>query len=61
MNKCFRPEIVPATARGGEVRHISGIRSHGPALNAAVTPPWPRQPAWHLLRRTAAASRTGKS
>jgi hypothetical protein len=60
MNKCFRPEIVRATAGAGEVLHISGIRSHAPALGAAVVPPWPRQPAWHLLRETAEAGKAGK-
>ena len=60
MDKCFRPEIVPAT-RTGEVLHISGIRSHATALGASVTPPWPRQPAWPLLRKSAAAGKAGKS
>mgnify|MGYP003580397878 CR=1 FL=1 len=56
MDKCFRPEIVRA-ARTGEVLHISGIRSHAPALGASVRAPWPRQPAWHLLRKPRKAGR----
>lgn len=59
MDKCFRPGVVRAAARTGEVLHISGIRSHAPALSGSVTPPWPRQPAWHRLR--AGAGKAGKS
>lgn len=58
MDKCFRPEIVRATARTGEVLHISGIRSHAPALGGSVVPPWPRQDGWQ--RHLNAAASTGK-
>jgi hypothetical protein len=58
MDKYFRPEIVRATARTGEVLHISGIRSHAPALGGSVVPPWPRQDGWQ--RHLNAAAGTGK-
>jgi len=58
MDKCFRPEVV-GPAKGGEVVHISGIRSHAPALGGAVVPPWPRQDAWQ--RRLNAATGAGKA
>ena len=52
MEKCFRPEIVRPRPRG-EVVHISGIRSHPPALGGSVVPPWPRQGAWQSRLRQA--------
>jgi hypothetical protein len=58
LDKCFRPEIVRASARTGEVLHISGIRSHAPALGGSVAPPWPRQDGWQ--RRLNAAAYAGK-
>ena len=60
MDKCFRL-IVGATAKRGEVCHISGIRSHPPALIASVAPPWPPQVAWQAqLRRMNSDRKTGK-
>jgi len=61
MDKCFRFEIVGVTATRGEVCHISGIRSHPPALTGSVAPPWPRQVAWQaLLRQLNGAGKAGK-
>jgi len=57
MDKCFRLELV-GPVKGGEVVHISGIRSHAPALGASVVPPWPRQDGWQ--RRLHVPPRTGK-
>ena len=57
MDKCFRLELVGPPAKG-EVVHISGIRSHAPALGGSVAPPWPRQDGWQ--RRLNAAVDSGK-
>jgi len=60
MDKCFRLELV-APAKSGEVVHISGIRSHAPALGGSVTPPWPRQDGWRRrLNSTVATGKEGK-
>lgn len=61
MDKCFRLELV-GPVKSGEVVHISGIRSHAPALGAAVVPPWPRQGGWQRRLNVAShAGRRGKS
>jgi hypothetical protein len=46
-----RLALVPAAASTttSNVIHISGIRSHGPAVGGAVTGPWPRQAEWRKL------------
>lgn len=60
MDKHFRLEIVRDQV-AGEVVHISGIRSHGPAIGGDVTPPWPNQHAWRTrLRQSTAAGKAGK-
>jgi hypothetical protein len=60
MDKCFRLKIVRGAA-SGEVLHISGIRSHGPATAGDVAPPWPSQHAWRTrLRQIVDASKAGK-
>jgi hypothetical protein len=42
----------PEAAAASNVIHISGIRSHGPAVLYAVGPSWPLQHAWRdLVRR----------
>ena len=58
MDKCFRLELVAPPATGDKVIHISGIRSHAPALGASVAAPWPRQDAWQ--RRLNAAVDIGR-
>lgn len=52
-----RPELYvirePEAPAPNRTLHLSGgIRSHGPAENRPVGPPWPRQVAWRdALRR----------
>jgi len=58
MDKCYRLELVGPPAKSGEVVHISGIRSHAPALGGSVVPPWPRQDGWQ--RRLSAAAQIEK-
>jgi hypothetical protein len=45
----IREAEIPATSN---VRHISGIRSHGPADPHSVGRPWPSQHAWRNLVRS---------
>lgn len=59
MDKSFRLEVVREAA--GEVVHISGIRSHAPAIAGEVAPPWPIQDAWRArLRRNIDAGKAAK-
>jgi len=60
MDKCFRLKVVrDLVAR--EVVHISGIRSHGPAVGGDVAPPWPPQGSWRArLRQSVDAGKAGK-
>jgi hypothetical protein len=60
MDKCFRLKVVRDRV-AGEVVHISGIRSHGPAAGADVAPPWPMQRSWRTrLRQSIDAGKAGK-
>jgi hypothetical protein len=52
--------LVPATASASNVIHISGIRSHGPAVGAALTRPWLRQTEWRNLMRRIAKNQGGR-
>jgi hypothetical protein len=45
----IREAEIPAASN---VRHISGIRSHGPADPHSVGRPWPSQHAWRNLVRS---------
>ena len=58
MDKCFRLELVSPPATSNNVIHISGIRTHAPALSGSVAAPWPRQYGWQ--RRLNAAVDLGR-
>lgn len=60
MDKCFRLELVVPPATSDKVIHISGIRSHAPALSASVAAPWPRQDGWQRWLDAADIKRQGK-
>jgi hypothetical protein len=60
MDRCFKLQVVRDPV-AGEVVHISGIRSHGPAAGRNVAAPWPPQGSWRArLRQSIDAGKAGK-
>jgi hypothetical protein len=43
--------VIAGTNNTSNVIHISGIRSHGPALGGAAIGVWPRRHEWRSLMR----------